>query len=107
MNNTVTICNVNIHRDAKMSPTELVAKLKNVEVLRTWNSNNIYSYYLTSKYEIANLKHLHKSINSGNIKIESSKKKRRKYIFGLTMNKYLFEWFKRYKYKEILAQIYA
>lgn len=73
--------------------------------MRTTDSGESFSYYITSKYELDRLKQLQAGIKTGKIDFLDTNGRKSQYIFAIDVSKKIIDWFYYSNAKELEKQL--
>lgn len=91
-NNKLIVCNTDLHNNFGSDNTQFFDRIKHLEQMRTLESDESFTYFVTSEYEYKRLKQLHAGIRTGKIDFLDPNGSRSQYVFALDINKRIIDW---------------
>lgn len=107
MNKNLLVCNIDLQNIVGYNSSEFFKRIKHLEQMRTTISDESFSYFITSEYELNRLKQLHAGIKTGKIDFLDANGKKSQYIFALNINKRIINWLYNSTSKDLEKQLIA
>lgn len=93
MKNNLLVCNIDLHNTFGSNSSLFFDRIKHLEQMRTAESDESFSFFITSEYEYNQLKQLQLGIKTGKIDfIDYGGGKTSRYIFALDINQRIVKW---------------
>lgn len=93
MKNNLVVCNIDLHNTFGSNSNLFFDRIKHLEQMRTRDSDESFSFFITSEYEYNQLKQLQLGIKTGKIDfIDYGGGTTSRYVFAMDINKRIVEW---------------
>lgn len=107
MNKQLTVCNIDLHNNYNTSKDVFFDRIKHLEQMRTTESDSSFSYFITSDYELNQLKHLQVGVKTGKIDFLDSNGRKSRYVFAIDISQKIIDWLYKTDSKGLEKQLIA
>ena len=107
MRDQLTVCNIDLHNNFGSNKDLFFNRVKHLEQMRTSQSDESFTYFISSDYELDRLRKLHSGIRTGKIDFLDYDGKKSMHVFALNANKKIVDWLYTSSPKELDKQIIA
>lgn len=107
MSKELIVCNTDLHNSFGSDTYTFFNRIKHLNHMRTATSEESFSYFITSDYELNRLKELQLGIKTGKIDFKDYTGRKSEYVFALDINKRIVDWLYSSTPNELEKQLVA